>query len=44
MIRTKSITKKKIKIFIKNKTKGISKLAGQNNSGKITANHKGCDP
>ena len=41
MIRTKSITKKKIKIFIKNKTKGISKLAGRNNSGKITANHKG---
>lgn len=41
MLKTSSLSKKKIKIFIKNKTKGINKLAGRNNSGKITANHRG---
>lgn len=36
-----SLRKQKFKIFIKNKAIGLSKLAGRNNSGKITIRHKG---
>lgn len=35
------LEKQKLKIFIKSKVEGIHKLAGRNNSGKITIRHKG---